>query len=210
MGPERSSGPGLHFLPCPRLLLGPTCFTPYQPARSATESLMLQWFQRTRRMSGRIWPGGNNRICSIFFPSSQPCSWHLQTQLSWPSLWWFTQSGYLCALENTDFITHHCGNKAKQNSLFSPCSDALYAAGRSAGSKKICGRDVVCAERLRKALAWNTGTGIASVQLLITHYSDQQQPGISDKQKFLHSCAGVRFFSREGSSSCHISNNLWG
>lgn len=27
--------------------------------------------------------------------------------------------------------------------------------------------------------------GIASVQLLITHYSDQEQPGISDKQKFL-------------------------
>ena len=24
------------------------------------------------------------------------------------------------------------------------------------------------------------------MQLLITHYSDQEQPGISDKQKFLH------------------------
>lgn len=65
----------------------PTCFTSYQPARSATESLMLQWFQRTRRVSGRICPCGNNRTCSISLPL--PCSWHLQTQLSQPSLGWF-------------------------------------------------------------------------------------------------------------------------
>lgn len=134
--------------------LAPTCSTTYQPAKSAANSLMLQWFRRARCESGRIWPCGNNRSCSVFFPLSRPCSWHLQTHLSWPSLQRFNtlRSAYHCALGNTDFIVDHHGNKAKQGSPQTLLSEALCAAGSGAGSKNICGRAAAYSEKLRKTL----------------------------------------------------------
>lgn len=190
-----------------------TCFTTYQPARPATESLMLQWYQRTRRASGRIWPCGNNRTCSIIFPSSQLYSWHLQTQLSWPSLWWFytSQSAYPCVLGNTDFKIDHCGNKAKQSSPLSPRSETLFVAVISAGSQKICGRTVVCAESLRKALCLkyrhrNCFCAVADHTLFwpgaVRHFRQAEISPLA--------YAEARFLSREGSSSYHTSNKLRG
>lgn len=76
---------GLRFLPCSRFLLSPDLLHPRQLARSATDSFMLPWFLRTRRESGSIWPRGNGRSCSVFFPLNQLCSWQPQSHLSWPS-----------------------------------------------------------------------------------------------------------------------------